>query len=121
MLMHLGGVATAGTKAPGGFKHIVLNNGVHDSVGGQPTVALDVQLSRIADACGYRLASGPVTSEDDICSAVRTLLVTEGPAFLEIRITPGSRPDLGRPRETPLENKRLFMAHVRSPGDVANS
>ncbi|MBT4906395.1 MAG: phosphonopyruvate decarboxylase, partial [Rhodospirillaceae bacterium] len=49
--MHLGGLVT--TAAITNYRHIVLNNSVHDSVGGQPTCGVGVALSPIAAACGY--------------------------------------------------------------------
>jgi phosphonopyruvate decarboxylase len=54
--MHMGSMATVGQNAPSNFKHIIFNNGVHDSVGAQPTDAGSQTFSftGIADACGYR-------------------------------------------------------------------
>ena len=52
-LMHMGAIASIGTKKPRNFCHIVFNNGAHDSVGGQPTIAPFIDLPAIARACGY--------------------------------------------------------------------
>lgn len=113
MLMHLGGTASAGVRGGRGFKHIVLNNGVHDSVGGQPTVGFEVSLTGIARACGYRTVIGPVAEDTAIEAALADLVRAPGPAFLEIRVAPGARADLGRPKESPQENKRLLMDGLR--------
>lgn len=108
MLMHLGSVAVLGQAALPNFKHIVLNNGCHDSVGGQPTVALDVRLGEIARSCGYRVLEC-VAERADLGEAVRALRACEGPAFLEIRVRRGARENLGRPTSSPAANKDAFM------------
>jgi phosphonopyruvate decarboxylase len=54
--MHMGNLATIGQNGPKNFKHIIFNNGVHDSVGGQLTDASSDTFSfcQIALACGYK-------------------------------------------------------------------
>ena len=54
VLMHMGSLAVIGSLHPANYVHVVFNNGAHDSVGGQPTVGLQVNLSLVAKACGYR-------------------------------------------------------------------
>ncbi len=112
-LMHLGGMATVGTSATGDLLHIVLNNGAHDSVGGQPTVAQQISLTAIASACGYDIVSGPLEDEAEIRAEVARLAQVPGRRFLELRVRPGSRAELGRPKESPAENKAQFMARLR--------
>ena len=112
-LMHLGGMATIGTSETGDLLHIVLNNGAHDSVGGQPTVAQQISLTGIAQACGYDQIAGPVEDEADIRAQVAALAQVPGRRFLEVRVRPGSRADLGRPKESPAENKAQFIARLR--------
>ncbi|HMV57252.1 MAG TPA: phosphonopyruvate decarboxylase, partial [Nitrospira sp.] len=48
VLMHMGALPITGTLKPENFKHIVFNNGAHDSVGGQPTVGLEIEILEIA-------------------------------------------------------------------------
>lgn len=112
ILMHLGAMAVVGTRAPKTFRHIVLNNGAHDSVGGQPTAGFDVDLTAIADACGYRSATR-VTSQAELANALSAFVVAPGPAFLEIRVDRGARADLGRPSTSPAESKRAFMQRIK--------
>lgn len=112
-LMHLGGMATVGTSKAGNLLHIVLNNGAHDSVGGQPTVAKQISLTSIAQACGYDVVSGPVSTEVDIRAQVERLSQLSGRRFLELNVRPGARPDLGRPKESPAENKAQFVNRLR--------
>jgi phosphonopyruvate decarboxylase len=112
-LMHMGALATSGVSAQANFYHVLLNNGVHDSVGGQPTVALQVDFVEIASACGYVHSTG-CESKEGAVSAMQSLLASPGPGFLELRVDPGHRSDLGRPTATPQENKKAFMAFLGS-------
>ncbi len=55
LLMHMGALATIGSVGPTNFKHLLINNGAHESVGSQPTAGFDVDFPAIAKACGYRI------------------------------------------------------------------
>jgi phosphonopyruvate decarboxylase len=116
LLMHLGALAAIGCAAPANFRHIILNNGAHDSVGGQPTLGFRISIPAIAKACGYGDAK-TVTSAAEL----RSVLVEKppagkkaGPALLEIRVRRGARSDLGRPESTPEENKNALMRSIRN-------
>ncbi len=112
LLMHMGALPITGVLSPGNFKHIVLNNGAHDSVGGQPTVGLDIDILAIARACSYRMVVQAQTPQE-LQSGLRELSRSKGPGLLEIRIRCGARKDLGRPATTPVENKRAFMDFIQ--------
>ncbi len=112
VIMHMGALAIIGQSGQANFVHIVLNNGAHDSVGGQPTVGFGIDLVSIASACGYNRAVS-VTTLTEIKRALSDLLKETGPVFLEIRVNKGSRPDLGRPRSTPIENRDALMQELR--------
>lgn len=107
-LMHMGAFAIVGQSGLKNFKHILINNAVHDSVGGQPTRGNAIDFPAIAQACGYAVASCAQTA-DEIGPALEKLRDAEGPAFLEIRALPGARADLGRPTTTTHQNKEAFM------------
>ncbi|MCP5536787.1 MAG: phosphonopyruvate decarboxylase [Akkermansiaceae bacterium] len=112
-IMHMGAMAILGQYRGGNLIHVVINNGRHDSVGGQPTAAFDISLSGIASACGYEKSFTASTLEE--MHAALDLMTTErAMAFLEIKVLPGSRPDLGRPTLSPAENKESFMNHCRT-------
>ncbi len=110
-LMHLGGLATVGWVKPKNFKHILLNNLAHESVGGQPSAALIVDLAAVARASGYASAIS-VEDKDALAAALQALKTQDGPVFLEIKVNLKSRNDLGRPKETPQENKKGFMDYL---------
>jgi len=108
VIMHMGGLAIIGSQQPANFKHVVFNNGAHDSVGGQPTAGFDLDLPQIALACGYRLALKAETA-DTTRAGLAALRDAKGPALLEIRVNKGARADLGRPKASPAENKHELM------------
>jgi phosphonopyruvate decarboxylase len=111
VLMHMGGLATIGALAPPNYKHIVLNNAAHDSVGGQPTVGFDIDFCEIARGCGY----GHVARADDLETLERkvaSLASARELALLEVRIKIGARADLGRPTMSPRDLKDAFIAHL---------
>jgi len=110
-IMHLGNMSTAGSHASGNFNHIIINNGAHDSVGGQPTDALnheDFNICQVALGLGYRQAFTASTPEE-ITQTIHAMRLSEGPSVLEIRVRPGSRKNLGRPTRSPIQNKGDFM------------
>jgi phosphonopyruvate decarboxylase len=106
-LMKLGNLATIGARAPSKLVHIILDNGVHDSTGGQATVSPTVDFARIALACGYR--SGRTC--DGLVAFGRALnaaFTSPGPHLIHLRIRPGSLEKLGRPTVKPPEVARRF-------------
>ena len=108
-LMHLGGMATIGASGLANYRHVVINNGVHESVGGQPTTSgFGIDLCGVATACGYRAAER-VSSLEELKAAWGRLMEVPGPTLLEVRVSVGSRANLGRPTTTPVENKDMFM------------
>ena len=115
LLMHMGALAIAGTSGAGNLWHIVLNNGVHGSVGGQKTAGFDVDFVRMAEACGYRPA-GRVETAEALRAVLEGMEFRNGPRFLEVRVAPGARKDLGRPATSPADNKRAFMEMLGSDG-----
>ena len=111
-LMKLGGLATIGAYQPPGLLHVLLDNGVHDSTGGQATVSASVDFAGVALACGYAHAITADTAAG-FATAFTQALATTGPALLHVRIRPGSMEKLGRPTIAPHEvaaRFRLFLA-----------
>ena len=112
MLMHMGGAAIASAAGVANFKHVILNNGVHDSVGGMATAGLRVSFTEIAKACGYTEA-WRVEQSADVAGEIAELRAATGPAMLEIMVKKGARADLGRPKTSPIENKTAFTQFLR--------
>ena len=106
-LMKLGTLATIGAYAPTNLLHVLLDNGVHDSTGGQPTVSGGVDFAGVARACGYRRAY-ECDELEGFEHAVREGMRAEGPSFVHVRIRPGSLAKLGRPTIAPHDVARRF-------------
>ena len=118
-IMHMGSMAIVASKAPKNYIHVVFNNGAHDSVGGQPTVGLQIDLPAIAKAVGYKQVYS-VDNKEDLNKLLTSSLFhqtsSEGPVFLEIRVKKGNRKDLGRPTTTPIQNKEALMQFLSDKG-----
>jgi phosphonopyruvate decarboxylase len=111
VIMHMGSLAIIGQQAPKNFKHIIFNNGAHDSVGGQPTVGFEINLQSIAKDCGYKTTL-KAESKLEVIEKINLIKSVEGPAFLEIKVNKGARKDLGRPTKSSKENKKDFMGFL---------
>lgn len=111
VLMHMGAMAVIGTNRPKNLIHVVINNGAHETVGGMPTVAKDIDLVAIAKACGYPHAVC-VNNFDDLDRELAAAKQRNELSLIEAKCTIGAREDLGRPTTTALENKRNFMEYL---------
>jgi len=107
-LMHMGSMAISGTKHLPNLIHIVFNNGCHESVGGQPTVAQKVSLSKVASSLGYGY-SKTVKDEKTFIDAINKAKSYQSTSFIEVLVRPGHRADIGRPTTTPNQNKIALM------------
>jgi phosphonopyruvate decarboxylase len=112
LLMHLGSLTSIASLNPKNFHHILMNNEVHESVGGQDTAAKNVDLSAIVAAVGISNIFKAETP-DELKTCITDFMAAAGPAFLEVKIQPGSREDLGRPTIKPVDNKEAFMKFVQ--------
>jgi len=112
LLMHLGAAAVIGNSQPENYLHVLLNNHCHESVGEQPTPLERVDFQKLAEALGYS-EYYYCEKENEMPGLMQKICQVKGPAFLEIRIHPGSRADLGRPKTTARENKEAFMAGLK--------
>ena len=115
-IMHMGSMAIVASKAPKNYVHVVFNNGAHDSVGGQPTVGLNINLPAVAKAVGYKSCYS-VDNKEALAKQLSIinsqLSINEYPIFLEIRVRKGNRKDLGRPTTTPIQNKEALMTFLK--------
>jgi phosphonopyruvate decarboxylase len=110
-LMRLGSLATTGFYGPKNMCHIVLDNGVHDSTGGQKTAAEAVDFEALACALNYPNVVA-VASLDELSNAVSDWIKTPGLTFIYVRISPGSPATLGRPTITPPRVAARFAAFL---------
>ena len=110
-LMRMGAFSTVGAYGASNLHHLLLDNGVHESTGGQATVSSGVSFAAIAAACGYGVAI-----EGDGLAVVDALFdgAAVGPRFAALRIAPGTAADLPRPTATPVDVKDRLMRHIGS-------
>ena len=111
-IMQMGGMATIGSRSPSNYVHFVLNNGAHDSVGGQPTVGRQIDLCAIAAGCGYENVI-KVSTLEKLEAVLKEKDTKEKLTFIEVLVRKGARKDLGRPKTTPVENKIALMDFLR--------
>lgn len=111
LLMHMGAMAVIGANKPGNLVHVVINNSAHETVGGMPTVAGQVDLEGMARACGYPYAVS-VDRYEDLDMELKRAKGRSGLCMIEVKCALGARADLGRPTITALENKQRFMEYL---------
>ena len=111
-IMQMGGMATIGSRKPSNYVHFVLNNGAHDSVGGQPTVGRQIDLCVIAEGCGYENVV-KVETPEELDAVLHDSETKEKLTFVEVLVKKGARKDLGRPKSTPQENKKALMKFLK--------
>ncbi|NJO31806.1 MAG: hypothetical protein HC869_00400 [Rhodospirillales bacterium] len=110
-LMHMGSFAAIGTYGRGNLTHIILDNGYHDSTGGQPTVSTNVSFAKVGIACGYAYGA-EVSTLEDLAVALRNCRDHDGPQVLHVHVRPGSISPLPRPKLSPIENLSRFRQHL---------
>lgn len=111
VLMHMGSMAVLGSNKPKNLIHVVINNGAHETVGGMPTVAANIDLVGVAKACGYPYAVC-VDSFEALDEELEAAKERGELSLIEVKCSIGAREDLGRPTTTALENKQNFMGYL---------
>ncbi len=110
-LMRLEAMVSIGHYRPTNLIHVILDNEVHESTGGQRTLSSGVHFPPLAAACGYRTAVS-TTSGAGLQKYLTTAIRREGPHLIHLRIRPGSDPDLGRPSLPPPELAARFRQAI---------
>lgn len=112
MLMHLGSLPVLAQRWPANLRYVVNVNGAHESVGGQPNVAGDIDVPGLLAACG--MGEAPVArTAGEVAAGMGALASGEARAMV-LRTRQGSRPDLGRPTVSPADNMRAMMRRIGS-------
>ena len=111
-LMHMGSMALIGVQSPENYIHVLINNGAHESVGGQPTVADNINFGQIALGCGYK-ATYKADNNIELEAILDEITDKKGPIFIEVKSAIGSRDNLGRPTTTLTENKVAFIDYLK--------
>lgn len=93
-VMHMGAMATNCRYKAGNMIHIVLNNGVNESVGGQPSAGQVINLTGVAEACGYRTPGHAVETKEELQKIIRENKNKEMPLFIDVHVRQGIRSDM---------------------------
>lgn len=109
IIMHMGSLAEVARCK--NIAHFVLNNGCHESVGGQPTLGFDIDFCGIATAMNYDNVI-KVRNEIEFELFLNQFASLDGSIFVEVVCTKQSRADLGRPTSSPQDNKKGFMSRL---------
>ena len=112
LLMHMGSAAIVAQQDCDNYKHILFNNGAHDSVGGQPTVGFEIDFQSIAKSCGYKNVLY-ADNRNDLKKSLEKIKGLDSCCFLEIKVNKGFRANLGRPTTSPIDNKKSFMSFLK--------
>lgn len=88
-MMHMGAMTMVSKYNVPNFLHVVLNNGAHESVGGQPSAGHKVDFTKIAEACGYATVGKAVENEQELIEAIAKLKDCGKAAFIDCRIHKG--------------------------------
>jgi len=110
-LMRLGAQAIVGYEQPANMTHVLLDNAIHESTGGQATVARSVNFCAIAAASGYATVQ---SSGDPQAVAAAVAATGNGPAFVHAPILPGVPEGLPRPTITPAEVAARLREFLRN-------
>ena len=89
LFMHMGALSMVSNIEVPNLLHVVLNNGAHESVGGQPSVGMNVDFTAIAQGAGYKTVGHPVATKEEIIETVQKLVNCGKAAFIDIRIKKG--------------------------------
>lgn len=111
-VMHLGALATNCRYKAGNMVHIVLNNGVNESVGGQPSAGYIVNLTAIAEACGYRTPGHAVETKEELQQIVREQCKGDMPLFIDVHVRQGIRKDLPKLNIEHKAQKKALMENL---------
>jgi phosphonopyruvate decarboxylase len=111
LLMRMGSLATIGYSQPNNLLHIVLDNNTHDSTGGQHTVSNNVEFTKVAASCGYGKALF-IHDLYELENCIKKWKNDRGLTFLYLKISRGSKPNLGRPTLKPNEVKERLQSFL---------
>jgi thiamine pyrophosphate-dependent acetolactate synthase large subunit-like protein len=84
ILMNLGSLVTIGALKPKNFVHIVFDNSIHESTGGQPTNSAKVNLDKIARAVNFTVIKIP--NKKKLISSLKTINRIKGPIMLIVKV-----------------------------------
>lgn len=112
VVMHMGALATNCRYKAGNMIHIVLNNGVNESVGGQPSAGYVVNLTGIASACGYETPGHAIETKEELQAIIRNHKRGEMPLFVDVHVRQGIRSDMPKLNINHKAQKNALMENL---------
>lgn len=112
-VMHMGALATNCRYKAGNLIHIVLNNGVNESVGGQKSAGQVISLTDVAKACGYRTPNHAVETKEELQKVLKTIPVGEMPLLIDVHVRQGIRSDMPKLNIDHKGQKEALMNHLK--------
>jgi thiamine pyrophosphate-dependent acetolactate synthase large subunit-like protein len=88
ILMNLGSLTTIGKLQPKNLVHIVFDNSIHESTGGQPTVSDTIHIEKIAKSCNYKQVF-KATNKNKILKILNDIKKNVGPIMILVKIKKG--------------------------------
>ena len=111
-VMHLGALATNCRYKAGNLIHIVLNNGVNESVGGQPSAGYVVNLTEVAAACGYKTPDHSIETKEELQALIKDFFIDEMPLFIDVHVRQGIRRDMPKLNIDHKAQKEALMKNL---------
>ncbi|MCV0430393.1 thiamine pyrophosphate-dependent enzyme [Nitrosopumilus sp.] len=109
ILMNLGSLTTIGKMSPKNLIHVIFDNSIHESTGGQPTHTSTIKIEKIAKACGYTVYK--TSSKEKLIEILNKKLKIKSPIMILIKIQP-SKIVSSRVMYKPTEIKKRFMKAI---------
>jgi phosphonopyruvate decarboxylase len=110
LLMRMGALATIGYYRPKNFLHILLNNELHESTGGQSTVSHSIDFCDLASSCGYEKVIS-IESLEHLSEIIKK--DEKKLTFCLINIDSGVIDNLPRPDILPEDIAKRFIKHIK--------
>jgi len=109
-LMHLGAMAYSGKNK--NLIHILINNGVHDSVGSQKIAGEKLNFAITAEGMGYKNIF-VCKNKNEIIKSINSAFKKKDSVFIEIKSQFGHRKNLPRPEDSLINLKKKFINHLK--------
>jgi thiamine pyrophosphate-dependent acetolactate synthase large subunit-like protein len=107
LLMQMGCLSTIATLKPNNLTMVVMDNGIYQITGAQPTPAATVaDLVAVAVGCGLANSTW-AADEEDFERLVDQSMSAAGPTLIGVRID--DKPGIGATRRDPVQIRERFM------------
>ena len=110
ILMNPGSLVTIGALQPKNLIHIIFDNNIHESTGGQPTYANKINISKIAKATNYTIFS--VKTKKTLENVLKKSQRLTGPVLIHVLVTK-SKERSSRVELSPRKITARFMNAIK--------